>query len=482
MKKTTKLISLLALCGVCSAALTSCQNDTDVNDASIKEVYTYENPYEHQQPADLQKQQLYVMDETVAIENEDDLSSFDFIEDKTSSCHQVKNGQVVNDGALSTKDVAQVSPCVDKNGVILSDCSNIQPVESMNIETPARCQIPKMGGLISSVPLGKDAFKMSRLDKSDALPRFEVNGYTFKNKPLDVAIQDLLSEAGIKVFSDDGLFPEISGDKIRGELSSVLDELTAAGDVYYRYNAQKKQLILSRWGRFVLSVPGGRIGMYTVLDALRGADITNIQPDFGTNEIYMRVNKEKFNTVKKLTDKIMSSSNLVMFDVQVYRLIKKDTTCMVDWQKMVEDFGVLRVNASVNGIVGRVLTMKNQPKNYTLLDSLKKYGSVNLISEGVAVMPDGWKVVFDIGQCTKFETPEQQLSMVFQSNIVKKNRIESNISLNNDAGEITSFHTMYGIGDTLDVIGIPGKVFNPAWDNGIEYVIVLTPRLVRLVK
>lgn len=155
---------------------------------------------------------------------------------------------------------------------------------------------------------------------------------------------------------------------------------------------------------------------------------------------------------------------------------------MVDWQKMVEDFGVLRVNASVNGIVGRVLTMKNQPKNYTLLDSLKKYGSVNLISEGVAVMPDGWKVVFDIGQCTKFETPEQQLSMVFQSNIVKKNRIESNISLNNDAGEITSFHTMYGIGDTLDVIGIPGKVFNPAWDNGIEYVIVLTPRLVRLVK
>ena len=65
---------------------------------------------------------------------------------------------------------------------------------------------------------------------------------------------------------------------------------------------------------------------------------------------------------------------------------------------------------------------------------------------------------------------------------MKKNRIESNISLDTASGEITSFHTMYGVGDTLDVIGIPGKVFNPAWDNGIEYVIVLTPRLLKLVK
>ena len=483
MKKTTKLISLLALCGVSVAVLSACQNSSE---PSEQEVYVYDGSYENGAFYDLPEQQAYVTDEAVESTVVVDNVREDFVLDETqASCHQVKEGHVVEESTLvaqNTTAVEQKSPCIDTSGKIVSDCSNIQPVESMNIETPARCQIPQKAGLITSIAVDKNAFKMVRLDKSDALPRFEVNGYTFKNKPLDVAIQNLVSEAGIKVYSDDALFPEISGDDIRGELTVVLDELTSAGDVYYRYNAQKKQLVLSRWSRYILSVPGGRMGMYAVLDALRGANITNIQPDFGTNEIYMRVNREKFNTVKKLTDTILASSNLVMFDIQVYRLIKKDTNCMVDWQSLIEKYGVSRVNASVNGIVGRVLTMKDQPKNFTLISALKKYGPVSLISEGVAVMPDGWKVRFDIGQCTKFASPEQQLSMVFQSSTVQKNRIETNISLDTDAGEVTSFHTLYGIGDTLNVIGIPGRVFNPAWDDGIEYVIVLTPRLLRLVK
>ena len=103
----------------------------------------------------------------------------------------------------------------------------------------------------------------------------------------------------------------------------------------------------------------------------------------------------------------------------------------------------------------------------------------------VVINPDIQKNLwrFDIGQCSKFDTPEKELSMVFQSNILKNKRVETNISLDTPEGEITSFHTLYNIDDSLNIIGIPGYVFNEAWENnGIEYIIVMRPRLVQMVK
>ena len=173
---------------------------------------------------------------------------------------------------------------------------------------------------------------------------------------------------------------------------------------------------------------------------------------------------------------------MLLFDIQVYRLAKTNPEQVLNWQDVAQLFGVQRINTSVNGIVGRLLSTKHQPNNRNLIDVLKMYGSVNLISEGVAIMPNNWKVSFDIGQCVKFSTPEQSLSMTFQSNILAGKRAESNISLDASDGEITSYHAVYDIDDTLDIIGIPGQVFNPAWGNSIEYVITLKPRLVRLVK
>ena len=126
--------------------------------------------------------------------------------------------------------------------------------------------------------------------------------------------------------------------------------------------------------------------------------------------------------------------------------------------------------------------MNGKTSSQSLLTSLKQYGSLSLVSEGVAVMPDGWKVRFDIGQCAKFTSAEKQLSMLFQTNTISRNRVETNVSIDTAAGEITSFHTMYGIGDSLNIIGIPGKVFDPAMGTRVEYVFVLTPRLLRLVK
>lgn len=357
---------------------------------------------------------------------------------------------------------------------------SFQAGSALNIETPARCEITgRDNSIISSFPLGKDAFKLTRIGTSDPLPRYEVNNYTFKKKPLDTALQKLLKEADIKVFSDDALFPEVSGENVRGELSAVVDELASAADIFYRYNETKKQLFLSRWASFIMKVPGGRIGMYTILDALRGANITNVQPDFGANEIYMRLNIEKQKKVEGLIKTIEQSPNLLLFDVQVYRL---ETNGNLSWQKIANDYGVNRINSSVNGIMGRLVSVGPQKIRQSFVEVLRRYVPVNLVSEGVVIMPNGWKVRFDIGQCSKYQSPEQKLSMLFQSNILTTERAESNIALDTPTGEITSFHTVYNINDTLNIIAVKGKALNPEWGDDIEYIITLKPKLVRLIK
>lgn len=353
---------------------------------------------------------------------------------------------------------------------------------SLNIETPVRCAIPfPTKEIISNIPMNINDFKMIRLDKNDPLPRYEVNGYTFTNQPLDLALQNLLTEADIHVFSDDGLYPEISAEDVRGELSAVIEELVNAGDAYFRYDATKKKLYLSRWARFELSVPGGRVGLFAVLDALRGAGITNVQPDFGTNTLYFRANTETQATVERLMQYLKEDPRLLMMDVKVYRLTERPNTPNLDWQTIIQHFGVKRVNMSVGGIMGRMIVTGHQKQNYSLIDSLQKQVNVNLVSEGVAIMPNAWKVRFDIGQCARSQTPERDLSLLLQSNIQAPDRIETNISLDTINGEVTSFYSFYNIDDNLSIIGIPGSIFNKDW-KGVEYLITMQPRILRLVK
>ncbi|MBO5997411.1 MAG: hypothetical protein J6P93_02680, partial [Alphaproteobacteria bacterium] len=151
-------------------------------------------------------------------------------------------------------------------------------------------------------------------------------------------------------------------------------------------------------------------------------------------------------------------------------------------QEMVQNYGVTRINSSVNGIMGRILSIKQQKVRETLVEMLRRYASVDLVSEGVVIMPNGWKVRFDIGQCANIQSPEQKLSMLFQSNILSADRAESNIALDTSFGEITSFHTVYNMNDTLNIIAVKGKVLNPEWDDRVEYIITLKPKLVRLIK
>ncbi len=420
------------------------------------------------------------------------------VEDKSSpcypntSCSDVSNTVIIPIVVEKGTPVHQVSssdrnnvrqkkfntPCQKQKTPYVSEKRT--SADLVNIETPMRCRIPApTSHIISDIPLTENDFKLVRLEKDDPLPRYEVNGYTFNNQPLDLALQTLVSEAGIKVYSDDGLFPDMSAEDIRGELSAVVQELADSGDAYVRYDSTKKRLYLSRWARFTLKVPAGYVGMYAVLDALRGANITDVQPDWNKNELYFRVTKTQEATIQRLINYLKEDPRLLLFDIAIYK-IYPNTNYGVNWQNVIQSFGDKKVNMSVNGLLGRMIITDHQEKPMSLLNNLKAYARVSLLSKGLAVMPNGWKVRFDIGQCSKKGAPENDLSLLLQSNIQNASRVESNIALDTTYGEVTSFYSFYSIDDDLTIIGIPGSVLNPN-DTLTEYVITMKPRIVRLV-
>ena len=108
-------------------------------------------------------------------------------------------------------------------------------VNAIDLETPYRCQSGNMynQSISTTVPVDLKDFKLTKTTPSDSLPRFEVNGYTFKNQQLDEALQTLVDEAGISVYTQDKVYPTLSAKNVYGDLESVVEALSKNGEVYY---------------------------------------------------------------------------------------------------------------------------------------------------------------------------------------------------------------------------------------------------------
>ena len=72
--------------------------------------------------------------------------------------------------------------------------------------------------MISTIPYNLKAFNLLRNGQNDALPRFEVNGFSFKTMPAEQALLKLTKEAGIKLIAKDAPYTSISAENLRGEL------------------------------------------------------------------------------------------------------------------------------------------------------------------------------------------------------------------------------------------------------------------------
>lgn len=346
----------------------------------------------------------------------------------------------------------------------------------INIETPFRCSIQKFGDLAitTTLPIKDSDFKLTFFDKMDDLPRYEVNGLSFEKKPIDEALQYLVDEAGITVYTEDGFYPAMDANEVYGELTNVVDELSKAGDIFYRYDATQKELYLSRKARFELKLPNNRMVMLAILDALRGAKISDIRPNWKDNTILISLTQKEKNYVEELLSYIEKDGYLLLADIQVFsaKPYSKDT----NWQQIIRRFGPERIYSSNNGLSGKILTMGNQIPFQDFLKNAENDFSITPISQGIAIVPNNWKMRFNIGQCSTDNTMEN-LSVLLNTRILNAEKIETNVTLDSKKGELGSFNAIASVDNELLMVGVP-------MPNNIkdEFLTAVKLRLIRLIK
>lgn len=347
----------------------------------------------------------------------------------------------------------------------------------LNIETPFRCQTDdaKNQKVVTTLPLQKTDFHLSYVDGIDPLPRFEVNGFSFDNMPLDEALQKLVDEANISVYTEDEAYVELNAKDIYGDLESVVNELTKVGDTYYKYDDSTKRLYLSRKGRFEIKLPANRLVILGVLDALRGAGIENITPNWKTGTLLVTLTREEAEKVTDLLGKIVNDGQFLLADTKVYTISPISTGA--NWGNVIQKFGAENVYTSNNGLMGKLISMGHHKKSDRLMSVMQSFYQITPVSQGMAIVPNGWKMRFDIGKCAINSYMGNSLSLLLNPRIKKDGAIDSQITLDTAAGELSTFKVNAAVDNELAIIGIPDQTTHA----GSELLVILKLKLIRLV-
>ncbi len=388
------------------------------------------------------------------------------------------------------KNIKQIIPivattCVLCAGSVHGQIFNIYPSQSyvapqssatlLNVETPFRCQTDSIKNqkVITSMQVSGDDFKLKYADVIDELPRYEVNGFSFDEMPLDEALQQLVEEAGITIYTDGDAFVSLNAKDVYGELSLVVDELAKAGEAYYKYDAKQKRLLLSRRAQFELKIPQNRALILGVLDALRGAGIENANPNWKTGVISLSMSHEEEKRIRELLDLILEKGQFLVADTSIYSI--SSNSMGGNWGEIIQTFGADKIHTSNNGLMGKLLSMNHQSNSTNLLQTISKYYQVTPISEGMAVVPNGWKMGFDIGRCAT-NTYEDPISILIHPYLKENGSMDAQITLDSAKGELSTFKVNAAIDNELAIIGIPSQS-----GFGGELLAIMKLKLIRLV-
>jgi len=352
----------------------------------------------------------------------------------------------------------------------------------LDLETPLRCYVNwETQEMISTIPYNVNAFNLRRNDRNDPLPKFEVNGFSFDTIRAEKAFKNLLKEADIKVIAKDAPYTSISAENLRGDLSGVLSMLANAAEINYAYNADKKQITLSRKANYSLFIPKSRMIMLGLLDVLRGAGITDMTVDWQDYSITVDADYELLNKIQNLIKYFTDNPVLITYDVSVLRLYPyngKD----VKWQKLLKSFEFGTIRTTKTGVIGRVLTSSNELNMQHLQQFLSQQAKVEVISQGKFIVPEHWFARFDVGKCGKRRAAEADLSILARSSFEKQStRIFTELTLDSTGGEITKFNMRSRLGENFIIFGIPNQIFSDGSEHS-ETVVFMVPRLIRTLK
>ena len=353
---------------------------------------------------------------------------------------------------------------------------------ALDLETPLRCNVNwETQQMVLTLPYVKSAFKLERNGQNDALPRFEVNGFSFDMMPAEQALVRLTKEAGIRVSSADGPYTSISAEDLRGEFSEIIKMIADSAGIYYTYNAKDKILTLSRKVNMTLYTPQSRPIILGLLDVIRGAGITDIVTNWADYSITFDADVETKNKIAELINFFESNPTLVAYDVSIFRLYPYDTSRDIEWKEMLKAFDFGSITTAQTGVIGRILTTTNDISKEKLQQFLGNQAQIETVSEGKFVVPDQWLARFDIGKCSLPSANAYGLSILAKASVQKSNEIFTDVTLEETDGQITQFNIRNKLGENFLIIGLPNELFKVSSPKS-ETIIFMVPRLIRTLK
>ena len=362
-------------------------------------------------------------------------------------------------------------PCI---GYADSRVRQVSPAVYADLELPFRCVLSGTDKQIShTIVLTPDDFAFLPQRAGDPLPRYSVNGYTFHSKPVNKALEELLSSLDIKVVAPKTEYTYLDAQEVKGELSSVVAQLAEAGDVFYTYKASNKTLTLLRRDEYVLSVPKYKAVLMAMLDALRGSGIENLTVNWEKYQIHMVVSTEELQKAQKLVRKILNDSYLLAADIEAYQATPMSRTS--DWQIVLTKNPSLLASVG-RGVIGRSVILKTRTAASSFLDKVSELYQLTPLVAGQAVVPNGWQMKFNVNECSNNTLPYPNMSVVMKTRIKNQDNERTEVTLYTDSGVLSSFEVSSALDQEIALIGIPTKV------GKTELLFVLKFNLVRFIQ
>lgn len=372
-------------------------------------------------------------------------------------------------------------PIYSKKAALTTDTAR-----RFSLELPRRCRVDwDNQSIVSVVP--EEDIELVRLDGGDPLPEFNVDDYRFNKKTISEVLMGLLEGTDIQVVSDQDIPDKISAEIKSGSLTDTVTLATKMVRSYYYYDDDAKELHLTGAAKWLVKMPKDEKIVMALIDALHGADIQNIAINWEDKTLSFSGNYQMEKEVRHIISDIGSRKYLVAYDMDVYRVYPKTENPIV-WMNMLSAFGEKNVKMSIPGVMGRALVTSPEINTKTLQDFLGQQANVILISEGSFVIPNGWSSRFDIGQCTKEERLETDLTVGARGKYGKygwKDKLESSLVLRTKNGEVANFNVPTNIGDNILIIGIPTHTFISEPETTIspfaELAVFISPKIISVV-
>ncbi len=392
-------------------------------------------------------------------------------------------GEIINTATYIDNYVLNQNsvPIYEKKTIMTTDAAR-----NFSIDLPKRCSIDWNNQQILSV-VPEQELSMIRLDTGDKLPNMEVKEFSFKNENLMKVMERLLENTNITVVSDSPISTTVSGEIQAGNITDAIELITRLGHFYYSYNEEHKLIKISANTKWLFKMPKDEMIVLALIDAMRGANLKNLLVNWEEKTIAFNGD---YLTEKEMNNLISSLSNkkyIVAFDVDVYRLYPK-TDNAVSWIDILPAFGNRNVKMSIPGTVGRLLVTSPEINTKTLQEFISTKANAVLISQGTFALPNKWQSKFEIGQCSREDRLETDLSLVATAKYGpygnEGDKFETNLVLRTGKGEIASFEIPSNLGDNFVIVGIPTHTFVTSELTTIspyaELVMFISPKLISI--